>query len=366
MFEKNHYVPVLKWRQGEYMALSRLDNLIKDNVTPLLEIPTEAWDFEADAPAKSIDDHLAKFGGRLKQKWGARRCFVDSPYYDDGQRVDGGVHHLSHIFELARKAGAAPVPVVGVGRGKAYVGAVKDIVAKDGRGACVRLVVDDFGPSLHADLGGLLQRIGITVADADLVLDCGADVVSSPKTQAIVWKGLLDQLPVIGKWRSLAVVGTAFPDRLPASTFRPSGRVPRNDWLGYKALVGILGKDSRIPTFGDYCVSHPQTEMMDPRMLDPNAKVKYTIDDEWFIALGTQVKKNGRAQYANVCATIVKAHPPVFLGPKFSYGDEFIDACAAGTGSTGGTSTWPTVASNHHITKVVRDVASLHAASGRP
>lgn len=54
MFDHNHYVPVLKWRQGEYLALSRLTATVMDWVTPLFEVPTEAWDFEAEAPAKSL------------------------------------------------------------------------------------------------------------------------------------------------------------------------------------------------------------------------------------------------------------------------------------------------------------------------
>ncbi|CAH2941849.1 MAG: hypothetical protein CPDRYMAC_5657 [uncultured Paraburkholderia sp.] len=93
-------MPVLKWRQGEYIALNRLS---ADWVTPLLELPTEAWDFEADAPAKSLDDHVAKFGSRLKQKWDARRCFVDSPFIDGAAKVKNGKHHLVQVFDLAER-----------------------------------------------------------------------------------------------------------------------------------------------------------------------------------------------------------------------------------------------------------------------
>jgi hypothetical protein len=366
MFTEKHYVPVLKWRQGEYMALSRLSAAIKDWVTPLFEMPTEAWDFEAEAPAKSLDDHLAKFGVRLKQKWDARRCFLDSPFIDGSKKVASGKHHLVHIFDLARAAGAHPVPVVGLGRASAYVTAVKTIVSQDDRGACLRLTPDDFGSSLHTDIAALISKIGIHVGQCDLVLDCAADITVSAKTQALVWKGLLDQVPSLSGWRSVTVAGTAFPESLPASTFRPTGTTKRYDWLGYKSLIGLLPEGARIPTFGDYAVAHPRTEMIDPRMLDPNAKIKYTINDAWFIAMGSQVKKNGRGQYANICKSIVSASPPVFSGASYSYGDKFIEDCAKGIGSTGGTSTWPMVGSNHHVTKVVRDVASLFGVSKLP
>jgi hypothetical protein len=99
MFDQNHYVPVLKWRQGEYQALVKLDPAIKDWITPLFEIPKETWDFEKQAPTKDLDDHLAPFGKRLKAKWGIRRCFVDSCYLSNDSTIASGTHHLDHIFK---------------------------------------------------------------------------------------------------------------------------------------------------------------------------------------------------------------------------------------------------------------------------
>jgi len=359
MFTHKHYVPVMKWRMGEYQALMRLADDVKDRVTPLLELPTEAWDFENEQPAKSIDEHLEKFGSNLFKKWEKRRCFVDSPYYEGDTCMTSGAHHLEHVFDLVRSAGANAVPVVGVNRHPAYVNAVRAIAATDVRGVCVRLTVDDFDPSLPKKVVELLGELRVSATDCDLVIDCAEDVASSSNAQGLVWKALLDQLPNRDEWRSLTVSGAAFPAALPSGTFRPHGIAARHDWLGYKALLGILPLGYRVPTFGDYVVAHPNTEQMDPRMLDPNAKIKYTIDDAWFIAMGFQVKKYGRGQYAKVCQTIVNARPIVYDGPAYSHGDDYIDQCANRGGSTGGPSTWPTVGSNRHITKVVRDVASL-------
>lgn len=52
MFDHNHYVPVLKWRMGEYQALLNLKKTVADWVTPLIEIPTEGWDFEKRGAVK--------------------------------------------------------------------------------------------------------------------------------------------------------------------------------------------------------------------------------------------------------------------------------------------------------------------------
>ncbi|CAH2803618.1 MAG: hypothetical protein CPDRYMAC_5658 [uncultured Paraburkholderia sp.] len=72
------------------------------------------------------------------------------------------------------------------------------------------------------------------------MIDCSADIAKSAKTQALVWKGLLDQVPSLSDWRSVIVAGTAFPQNLPASIFRATGTARRDDWLGYKARCSAV------------------------------------------------------------------------------------------------------------------------------
>jgi hypothetical protein len=55
MFTERHYVPVLRWRQGEFGALSELRQNQKDALTPLIDVPPIAWDFEEDRPSREID-----------------------------------------------------------------------------------------------------------------------------------------------------------------------------------------------------------------------------------------------------------------------------------------------------------------------
>lgn len=39
MLNENHYVPILKWKQGEQKALEALTPAVRKGLTPLLEIP---------------------------------------------------------------------------------------------------------------------------------------------------------------------------------------------------------------------------------------------------------------------------------------------------------------------------------------
>lgn len=366
MFSENHYVPILKWRMGEYQGLFRLAAKVKDWVTPLFEIPTEGWDFENEQPMKSLDDHLAPFGKRLKMKWDSRICFVDSPYLDGAAKVSTGLHHLEHLFDLAISEGCQPIPVVGLRRDPAYVNAVAAIAQKHELGACIRLGSDDFNTQLPSRLKAMLTKLRLSEKGVDIVIDLADGIVSSPTTQAMVWLSLLKQLPTPGKWNTLTIAGTAFPAVLNAAQFRPQGRAPRSEWTAYQHLMNTLPSGTRPPTFGDYATSHPQTAELDPRLLDPNAKIKYTVDDEWVIVVGTQVKRNGREQYRDLCKRIISAKPPYYAGAGYSWGDKYIHDCSTGTEGTGGTSTWPSVATNHHVTKAARGVATFHGSLPSP
>lgn len=364
MFDQQHYVPILKWRQGEYLALERSKDSIKNWITPFFEIPLEQWDFEKEEPAKSLDEHLKNFGKRLKKSWGERRCFVDSPFLDGSAVMDDSTHHLSRIFALARANNCKAVPVFGLSKSDEYLTAVADIVSEDSRGACVRLTPEDFEAPLATSLQKLLAKLKIAPEDVDVIIDSAEDVLASATAQAASWQASITALPQLMRWRSLTIAGGTFPDSLaPADDYRPYKDVKRREWLAYKKLVNLAAK--RIPAFGDYSCSATRTANIDPRLFDPNAKIKYTINDHWRVVVGRQVKRNGRGQYQELCKRLIASTPKAYEGPKYSWGDEFIKKCADGEGN-GGSSTWPCVATNHHSAKVVRDVAKLFGSSSMP
>ncbi|MDB5709627.1 MAG: hypothetical protein JWL96_1697 [Sphingomonas bacterium] len=66
------YVPLLRWRQGEYLALRRLEQEQKNLIMPLVEMLDPDYDFEEQKPKKTVDAHLEKFGKRLFETWDTR------------------------------------------------------------------------------------------------------------------------------------------------------------------------------------------------------------------------------------------------------------------------------------------------------
>ena len=69
-FDHRHYVPCLRWKQGEYQAVLQLPISTKRLFTPLIEVPEIGWDFENEIETKTIDEHLAPFAKRITKNGG--------------------------------------------------------------------------------------------------------------------------------------------------------------------------------------------------------------------------------------------------------------------------------------------------------
>ena len=157
-FDYLHYVPCLRWKQGEYQAVLRLHASTKKRFTPLIEIPEIGWDFENETKAKTIDEHLAPFAKRVHDKWGKLPCFVDLRLINPSVRLKNGIHPIKYVFDDLRKKGCFAIPVNGIDRGKAYQQAIKSILTKDKAGVCLRVSIEETAKSSFTkDVDSLLS-----------------------------------------------------------------------------------------------------------------------------------------------------------------------------------------------------------------
>lgn len=67
MFDYRHYVPILRWKRGERIALRNLQEDIKDQMTPLVELIP--GDFTT-GNAAAVDNKLSKTAEDLFKNWG--------------------------------------------------------------------------------------------------------------------------------------------------------------------------------------------------------------------------------------------------------------------------------------------------------
>ena len=128
---EGRYIPCLRWKQGEYQALLRLSAGARAGIVPLIEVPEIGFDFETKTEAKSVDEHLQPFAGRVREKWGREECFVDVRNVGATERLATGQDVVTFVFDGLRARGVTAVPVVGPAEGNETQDAVRDIVANE-------------------------------------------------------------------------------------------------------------------------------------------------------------------------------------------------------------------------------------------
>jgi len=365
-FDHRHYVPCIRWKMGEYQAIFNLSSKATWKITPLIEAPEIGFDFEKWKPVKSVDDHLAPFAKRVKTQWQGRHCFVDMKLIEPSKRMVDGQHPAEFVFNELRSQDCMAIPVSGLDRDQQYQEAIRRAVVKDSRGLCLRLGIEDaFKTTLKREVDVLLSHIGLQVRECDLVLDLGAPNFEPVNGFAkLIEDAIIRRLPDLRLWRTFTLVGTSFPQSM-AEVKESPATIRRSEWLLYTMLIENLRKTkTRLPAFGDYGINHPSVDLVDWRKVKPSAKIKYTADDSWFIVKGSNVRDNKFEQYRGLCQTVIDS--PHYPGEDFSYGDKYIADCASGIGKTGNLTTWCMVGMNHHLEKVVADIASFFGSSGTP
>ena len=355
------YIPCLRWKQGEYLAVHRLSATAHQEILPLIEVAEVGFDFETRKPLKSLGEHLAPFARRVREKWGKDQCLVDLRHVDATHRLPTGEDALTFVFADLRLKGATAVPVVSPQTTADVRKSVRGINARDGFGMAVRVGIEGAVATGFADsLETLTQDCDVAPEDCDLVVDLGTPSYDPLEGLVAILEDVVRDLPCLNRWRRVGLIGTSFPSTMaglpPGTSIRK-----RSEWVMYRSLVKRLTQRRlRVPCFGDYCIEFPEIVRMDMRLVKPYASVRYTIPDGWLIARGMNVRDHKYGQYRQLCSLVRAARE--YSGPAFSEGDMYIYRCAQGMAPTGNLTTWRWVGTNHHLELVARDVASLGVA----
>lgn len=355
--EVTAYVPCLRWKLGEYQAVMRLDPQVRESLVPLIEVPEVGYDFEKQKDMKSIDEHVELFAKRVAQKWGLAKCYVDARHIDPNARMANGLHPAAYIFDGLRSHGVHAVPVFGLAQDAQLKQELVAASQQDGHGGSLRVsLVQAAHRDFPAAVVAFLESSSMVAADCDFVLDVEAPNFDPVSGFAALVARLITQTPRLKEWRTLTLMGTAFPTTM-GEVDRGLTYRERKESALHRIVCDILATQGvRAPRFGDYAIAHPQVLHMDMRLIAPAASVRYTTDAGWLIAKGRSVRRYPRDQYRALCQSIVDA--PEFDGPGYSAGDAYILGCAAGSESTGSPTTWRWVGTNRHVTKVVRGLSS--------
>jgi hypothetical protein len=353
------YVPLLKGKAGELDGICHLSTEQKARVTPLLDVPQMALE-SSDTPPKSLEDYLDRKSVRIANAWkGVDQPLVIDLYdTDPSARTGSGEHPVRYLFHLLRNQGVLALPTIGLERDVAYRDAVRDIVAADQQGLCIRLLREDLSSAynLSSRLNILLNQLGAKREQSILIFDFrkieGNEIAEIAQLVARTVNGL----PGILNWQSVVFAGSNMPQSLADDVKAGStGGVDRAEYHLWTTLLQ-QGLKRRL-AFGDYGVVHPELLYIDPKMVNASAAIRYTLPDRWLIVRGKSLRQNaaGFNQFYSLSETL--AGRDEFMGAQFSWGDEEIQKRARRQGTTGNLTTWVAIGTNHHLALVSEQVA---------
>ena len=354
------YVPVLRWRMGEYQALFRTADSVKDRIVPFITIPEIEYDFEERRPKKSVQEHVHPFADRYKKKWGERPAWVGVHKSIVDKPMDDARNIFTYVFDALHGFKANAIPVIPLDAETTTILAVAEIAKMDCQGVAVSIRLEDLMKPNPRDLiETLASALDVSISDVDLLIDLGAPNFEPYEAFAHALIAAMRQLDDLVAFRNFVLIGTAIPETF-KNIAKGADEIQRHDWMFYRSLTTTLPKDVRRPNFGDCTIVHPNFTAIDMRKIKSAGRVIYTTPNSWLVQKGGAFRDNPE-QMHGLCASIIGSGE--FKGASYSSGDDYIDKCAARNAGPSTQTKWKEIAINHHIKHVVDDLATLDAAS---
>jgi hypothetical protein len=362
-FNSKHYVPILRWKQAEQTALAQLYEHDSICLTPLIELVPENFvhkDSKGHTTKLSTDEVINRVGGQLSRYWGERPFFIDLwllPPDILKQRKDNFFVMLGRYASTLK---LSLIPVTGIARDSAYQSAVCTVHGTHNQGACVRLSLEDIErATLAEDIDDLLSLLQLRPEWVDLIIDFKITNSSTAPT----FGTLCEVIPNIDRWRNFIVASGAFPEDLSGLQKNDIHKIERIDWKLWKDQTTAMPSVPRMPTYSDYTIQHALYLIRKGRARY-SASIRYTAEDYWLIMRGEDVfREDGPGFDQWPAQAVLLCDLPEYCAETFSEGDKYIKQMSLQRKQTGNMVTWLRAGFNHHMTFVVRQLASLPVAS---
>lgn len=319
---------------------------------PLVEIvPGSVEEPERPSQLRTVISKAAK---RL-EAWTGNRLLVDAGFLPPEAAPGDEFGTLGNSVVTAIEQGIDATPVVHLDDDPQVYRDAATIHDELHRGIALRLGIDDLdqdSEDIEDALTELLDTLHIERRDVDLILDLGAvDGDLSVRAGGRLVADSLRGLSAMDEWHNVIIVGGAFPSDLSAFEAWIIGETPRYDAMLYDYLRQRR-RLPRVPTFGDYAVTHPVLSGLQYRS---SPHLRYCVADRWLVLKGRLNDPRGHDQFFEICERIA-AHSD-FAGVALGSADARI--ASPRSKGPGNASTWREIATTHHLDFVVRRITTL-------
>jgi len=351
----DNYVPFLKYKSNEIIALGELDSNILECVIPFFDYPRpndpktcEEFISDVNRLSRSVKKHISNI----------REMYIDTYDFDGVYEIDG---RHSYFYLVNSIEGVDVIPVVSIDRNIEHLKAVVDLVKNNIVSSdivALRITAEDFSnySVVEDEIKELLREVLEAFLEVDLIFDCRFCASEDPEqiSQRIVdFSGLFSNDYTV---RRRIVTGSSIPASVgDVLAVNSECNIEKKEIEIFKNVIDYFDDVNFI--YGDYGIVSPNYSDVNimPEMMQNimTAKLIYTYDNNHYFIRGGSLKTNGYEQYFDLAETLCAK--PFFRGADYSAGDAYFEEKSRREGSNcmPGTIIKPSV--NAHITYIVRD-----------
>ncbi len=352
------YIPVLKAKQNEFLALENLPQTKLDKLTPLFEVTdpnTKSQRYITSSTPKL--DYIKEVVANISKYYSDKTVFVDGYAWFDKTYDENGKHVLVTTIEHLRESNVLVIPVVGYDRWD-LVDYKQAVCGLECSSCVIRLdkdaIEDSYDTEFFTDrLEGILNDLNLSASDCTVMVDF-ADVSKIPLSDILNnAENILTLLKSFG-FESYLLAGCSIPAFITevVKTKDSTKTILRKEVVVWKTLRKSL-KMMNLH-FSDYGIRGPNSAIgiMSP---DTNGKIRYAVPNECLISLGhSQQAPDKWGQMKAVSKRIVDSGH--FMTGSLSWGDEYILKCSQGLVPTKGVNHWIAVDTNHHLAYILQEL----------
>ncbi|AUG81953.1 hypothetical protein CFP65_7370 [Kitasatospora sp. MMS16-BH015] len=341
------YVPILRGKAGELLALRNISPEVQRAVRPVLEVvPDEELPDTVQTFASQVGENLPRDlvvaidCGRLWENGTVGTGFPGHAMGWISTYLAQWLHRIIPVFRTTEPSGSLEE--------------IRQVQQAHGQGGCLRIDLRDLPDSptaLTSVVRDALDAVGLPPEQVDLVLDTG--FLPSPQAAARLVGpalGVLDWTRAM-PWRHLALAGGGFPAslrHLPPHLVAPVHRHEADLW--HRVVRRRTGH--RIPDFGDYGITHP---VPPNRGWPGQPNLRYTAGNDWYVV---RAATRTRTDALRLCRQLTGSrHWNSRLDTEPPWGDAQIHQRATGaTSRPGGPRDWRAWGTSHHLAAVTQSV----------
>ncbi len=357
------YYPVLRLKEGEYVALTTLPPSVANLISPVFVVaPPKERDPELGR-ALQLDECAYFAARRIASYWPNRLCFIEARFVLKEFGHEDSNAWLPRLFDLARKNGGIPVPVV----------SLKDAVGESANAfkvcissmASIRLGIrvsfNDIDEDLVSKLKAALNAQNIRAQESVVFIDFAEADISDPDIVSDVLLATFHLIQEAGDWAKIVFQATNFPETNPAPV-GGSVKIDRTEWKVWRKLAQTDSDVLNHLAFGDFGADSAKFEFKSGGA-KPIPHLRYCGSEEWHVIRGGDLGKQ-ETLMRSVARSVLDCGS--YMGRSFSDADDQIYRMAHGLMGCGTATNWRGINTAHHITKVVNDLGKIYGFVVKP